>query len=272
MRLEEATLALEPRSVGAAIDLAILFYRRHASKLVALTAIFASGPLAVGAFRATKGDGWLWASLLFFYGSSLLGAAVVAGAGHHVFGESFTVRNALRAVWGRRWSVLFLLPFARTLLGFLGILCWGLAFVPVAARYGYLSEVLVLEQLSGARIGKRLEEILRNHFAEACGRYLAIVGFAGCIVVSMFVFLDLSSQYLLGLPIFVSKVSWAMAFEDVSNLLSYDPLLVVALFSIVWLVYPLARLAWFFCYLDARIRKEGWDVEIEFRMEARRLA
>ena len=56
------------------------------------------------------------------------------------------------------------------------------------------------------------------------------------------------------------------------NLLSYDPLLVVALASTWWLVYPLARLAWFFCYLDARIRKEGWDVEIAFRVEARRIA
>jgi hypothetical protein len=47
---------------------------------------------------------------------------------------------------------------------------------------------------------------------------------------------------------------------------------VVALASTWWLVYPLARLAWFFCYLDARIRREGWDVEIAFRVEARRIA
>lgn len=272
MRLEDATLPLEPRSVGAAIDLAILFYRRHATRLVALTAIFAAGPLAIGAFRATQGDGWLWAGVSFFYGSAFLGAAVVAGAGHHVFGESFTVGNALRTLWRRRWSVLLLLPLARTLLGFLGILCWGIAWVPVAARYGFVSELLLLERLSGMRIGRRLDEILRKHFAEACGRYLAIIGFAGCVVLSMFLLLDLSCEYLLGLPVFFAKVSWAMAFEDVSNLLSYDPLLVVALFSIVWLVYPIARLAWFFCYLDARIRKEGWDVEIDFRMEARRLA
>jgi hypothetical protein len=54
-------------------------------------------------------------------------------------------------------------------------------------------------------------------------------------------------------------------------LLAYDPLLVGALSATWWLVYPLARLAWFFCYLDLRVRKEGWDVEIELRVEARRL-
>ncbi len=90
MKLEEATLSLEPRSVGACIDLAILFYRRNASKMVALSALFGAVPLAVGALRASSGDGWLWGSLSFFYISPFLGAALVAGVGHHVFGEGMS--------------------------------------------------------------------------------------------------------------------------------------------------------------------------------------
>jgi hypothetical protein len=43
------------------------------------------------------------------------------------------------------------------------------------------------------------------------------------------------------------------------------------LVSVLWIVYPVIRLAWMFCYLDVRIRKEGWDLEIDFRVEARRL-
>ena len=54
-----------------------------------------------------------------------------------------------------------------------------------------------------------------------------------------------------------------MAANDILNLLAYDPLLVGTLSATWWLVYPLARLAWFFCYLDARVRKEGWDVTDE---------
>ncbi|MGH9337745.1 MAG: hypothetical protein ACRD21_28670, partial [Vicinamibacteria bacterium] len=148
----------------------------------------------------------------------------------------------------------------------------GLLFVPLAARYGFLSEVLVLERLRGFRIGKRLEEILRHNHAEACGRYFAIALFALLVSTVIFVFLDLGSQFLFGAPIFIAKVSWAVAYDDVTNLFSYDPLLLIALASTWWLVYPLARIAWFFCYLDARVRKEGWDVEIAFRVEARRLA
>lgn len=271
MRLEDATLALEPRSVGAAIDLAILFYRKHALKLLALSFLFGAGPVAIAGIRATRGDGWLWAALSFFFGSAFLGAAVVAGAGHHVFGEEFTLGNTLRHVGRRIGSLLFWLPLARVILGALGAMCWGLLWVPLAARYGFLSEVLVLEQLKGMRIGKRLEEILKSNHVEACGRYLSIASFAFLLSIVLFLFLDLGSQVLFGLPIFVAKVSWAVAYEDTMNLLSYDPLLVVALASTWWLVYPLARLAWFFCYLDARIRKEGWDVEIAFRVEARRM-
>jgi hypothetical protein len=271
MRLEDATLALEPRSVGAAIDLAILFYRRHALKLLALSLLFGALPVALGGFRATRGDGWLWAALSFFFGSAFLGAAVVAGAGHHVFGEEFTLGNTLRHLGRNIGSLLIWLPLARVAMGAVGAMCWGILWVPVAARYGFLSEVLVLEQLRGMRIGRRLEEILKSNHVEACGRYLAIASFALAVSTVLFLFVDLGSQVLFGVPIFLSKVSWAVAYEDVTNLLSYDPLLVVALASTWWLVYPLARLAWFFCYLDARIRKEGWDVEIAFRVETRRI-
>ena len=143
--------------------------------------------------------------------------------------------------------------------------------LPLAARYGFLSEVLILEQLRGSRTLKRLEEILRNSYFEACSRYTTIVAFTFCVGLTLFLLFDLGAQFLFATPILMAKVSWAVAAEDIANLLAYDPLLVGALSATWWLVYPLARLAWFFCYLDLRVRNEGWDVEIELRVEARRL-
>lgn len=273
MRLETATLSLEPRTAGACIDLAVLFYRAHAVRFLGLSLLFGSLPIAFGVYRADAfGDGWLWSLLLFFFLSPFLGATVVAAAGHRVFGEPFTVRGALRQVWARMGTLFFFLPVARLLLGLTGLLCVGLLWVPLAARYGYMSEVILLEQLGGGRMGRRLEEILRHSWTEACGSYISVAVFAGALVVTLFLTLDLGSQLLLGVPILVGRVSWAMAFDDVSNLLVYDPRPLAVWFACCWLVYPLARLAWFFCYLDARIRSEGWDVEIAFRVEARRLA
>jgi hypothetical protein len=34
------------------------------------------------------------------------------------------------------------------------------------------------------------------------------------------------------------------------------------------LAAPFISLVWFFVYLDVRIRKEGWDLEIAFRARA----
>ena len=63
-----------------------------------------------------------------------------------------------------------------------------------------------------------------------------------------------------------------LASDDIFNLLTYDPTVIGLIALTCWLVYPIARLAWFFCYLDARVRAEGWDVEIAFRLEAKRLS
>ena len=51
----------------------------------------------------------------------------------------------------------------------------------------------------------------------------------------------------------------------------FDPLVTTVIHALLWAFYPLIRIAWFFCYLDVRIQKEGWDVELDFRIEAQRL-
>jgi len=272
MKLEAANLALEPRSVGECIDLAVLFYRRHARKLLSLSLLFGVFPVAAGVVGSSSGAGWLWSGLLFVFVSPFLGATVVAGAGRHVFGEEFTVKSALQNVAARLGTLALLLPAARIAYAAVSVMCWGFLTVPVATRYGFLSEVVILEQLKGYRIATRCAEILRDMYVDACGRYTAIAAFAFGVSLTLFILVDLGSQVLFGIPIFAAKISWAVAADDISNLLAYDPLLVGALSATWWLVYPLARLSWFFCYLDARVRKEGWDVEIALRVEARRLA
>ena len=102
------------------------------------------------------------------------------------------------------------------------------------------------------------------------------IGFFGAIaVLSLFVLADKGVEFFLGVPIFWGRVSSdvpaAVLFQEALNLIRYDPLAITAFHATLWLVYPVARLAWFFCYLDVRIRKECWDVELDFRIEAQRL-
>jgi hypothetical protein len=72
-------------------------------------------------------------------------------------------------------------------------------------------------------------------------------------------------------PILFGRITGEFFVDDVGFLLMHDPLVVTTICATLWLAYPLARLAWFFCYLDTRIRKEAWDVELDFRIESQRL-
>jgi hypothetical protein len=62
-----------------------------------------------------------------------------------------------------------------------------------------------------------------------------------------------------------------MTFSALSQLPLYDgyyPFLVLVGFA---LAVPFMTIVWFFVYLDVRIRKEGWDLEIAFRSRAAKL-
>jgi hypothetical protein len=50
-----------------------------------------------------------------------------------------------------------------------------------------------------------------------------------------------------------------------------DPAFLTTIQLALWLPYPVIRLAWFFCYLDQRIRNECWDLQLQYRAEAARL-
>ena len=124
--------------------------------------------------------------------------------------------------------------------------------------------------------GRILRALLANRFAwpEATaiavrvGRWLAL----GMLVFGLFVILELFSSLLLGVPIVTGRTSDFRSIEnELIRLLTLDPLFVTVLHFLLWMVYPVIRLAWFFCYLDVRIQKEGWDVDLDFRIEAQRL-
>jgi hypothetical protein len=271
MKIEEARLVIEPRSVGACIDLACLFLRTHAAKVLGQTLMLVVPSSAITYYvAATMSGGWLVSIGLYLFLSPFLGAAIVAGAGHWVFGEPFTIAGSLKTVAARFWSLVYFLLLSRTIVAVTGVTCWGVFVVPLETRYGFLQEIVLLEQLRGRHVGRRMGEIMSHTFWTAMGRYTTIVLFAVAVSISMFTIIDIGAGTLLGYPIVIGRTSTFFS-EELFYLLIWDPLAITTLSATVWLVYPLARLAWFFCYIDARIRKEGWDVELRFRVESHRL-
>lgn len=271
MKLDGATIAIEPRSVGACVDLAVLFMGTHAGQIVKLTLIFAAPVCFLTYALVEYVDAGLGTGLLlFFVGTPFLGAAIVAGAGHRVFGDPFTVWGTLRILASQFFRLVFTLLLARTVIAASSLLCL-MPPVPLSVRYGFLPELILLEQSRGFRFEQRTSDLMRGSFFDLLLRFLVVNGFYVCIVMSLFTLIDLTSGVVFSMPIVFGRVSSEFLVDDVQFLLLHDSRVVTTICATMWLAYPLARLAWFFCYLDTRIHKEAWDVELDFRIEAQRL-
>jgi hypothetical protein len=90
---------------------------------------------------------------------------------------------------------------------------------------------------------------------------------------------DFASSHLLGLPILLGRLKIDMSYFEnfwyaMGHALQFlwsDPIVVTAALAVAFLVYPIGRLAWFFCYIDVRVRRDCWDVELSIIQEAERL-
>ena len=272
MRLDGAIFAIEPRTIGGCIDLAIVFLREHFVPVLQLLAWFAVPSVALTWWLVAEFEWTLAGCLpLFALECPLFGGALVAAAGPRVFGDHFSPLGGLRQLLRR--IVLY-----ATLMLVIRIVTWiGLWFLilpgyMIATRYGFLAEALLLEHCPARRFETRLSNLMNDTFKGLVGRLFTLAAFYSMTVMSVFVLVDVAFGTLFGLPILIGRVeSTEYLAEELATLLSQDPRVAAVLVAVAWLVYPITRLAWMFCYFDVRIRKEGWDVELAFRIEARRL-
>jgi hypothetical protein len=272
MRLDGAIFAIEPRSIGGCIDLAIGFVREHFIPILQLLVWFAVPSVALTWWLVDRHEWTLSAGLLLFLlECPFFGGALVASAGYRVFGDHFSPLNGMRQL-RRRWLLYTVLAVVSRLLMLGASFCLILPAYIVAVRFGFFAEVLLLESCPAKRLGTRLSDLNNEVFLMLLGRLMTLAAFFCVAVISLFVLIDVASGTLFGLPILIGRISDPTYFaEELATLLSYDPRIAAVLISVAWIVYPVTRLAWLFCYLDVRIRKEGWDVELAFRIEARRL-
>jgi len=272
MRLDGAIFSIEQRPVGGCIDLAVVFLREHFLAVLRLLACFAVPSVLLTWWLISEAE-WTTSGCLFLFAlvSPFCGAALVGAAGRRVFGERFSTRTGLRLVLKRLPALLLLLTAVR-LLTVGGLFLLLLPGYLIATRYGFLSEILMLELCPLRKYETRLNDLLNGTFWKLVGRLVMILIFFSTVVVSLFLFVDLAASTLFSWPILSGRIS-SVAYLDreLQTLLTVDPRVGTVLVAVLWLVYPVARLAWMFCYLDVRILKEGWDVELNFRIEARRL-
>jgi len=220
------------------------------------------------------------AAIVFFVATSPLGVMITVGAAPSAFGEPFTIRG-MRARLGWGLAALLLRGLALRCLVALGLCLFVFPGWYLAIRNGFFAEQTALSNLAGHLHDRRTNELLKGEIGDLFARSAGICLFCALLWFVMLFTFDFASSHLLGLPILFERLKVDQAYlneHDPFAGLRYfmkfiwsDPVLVTAALAVALLVYPVGRLAWFFCYIDARVRRDCWDMELQIIQEAERL-
>ena len=273
----DANIVLRPRSLDETFDLAIAYLRTTLRDFVKLYAIFtiAITVFVVGVsvlLDLTIGQSFAISLILV----PIYERIVTVFAGRHLFSNPASIGGAIGMVMKRfgfffihtGFIVLPTLMIALTdwdsdeAMGVIGIMlamAWLMFVVP---SHIYITEVLLLEQLPVGRAMRRARVLIAYRFGRALGS----------LVFSMVVRVGIVAMVYFGLNFLLGFV---LQFEAIADNIG----VYFAVFGYV-LGAPYVALARLFDYVDARTRREGWDIQVRFnaiaqraaREEARRLA
>lgn len=250
MRLSDVSVQIRPRSAWEALDLGTLMARRHARLLMLSWAIITVPVFAVLCLVFWNSPGW--AVLIFWWLKPLYERLPLHILSRSVFGETLTLKSALR-------------QFPRLIKPqLLASLTWR----RLAMRRSFNMPVQQLEGLSGRARDGRIA-VLGQHDARAA-TWLTLVGvhvesalYIGCI--SLFYLMlpgqieaDWSWQTLID----TTNQDW-LWLEHLSNLIYVAVL-------IVW--EPVYVACGFSLYLNRRTALEAWDIELVFRQIRQRIS
>jgi hypothetical protein len=273
MRIEDCTVRVERRTAGGCLDLAIVFTQQHIGAIAKLLVTFAV-PSCLLTWWISGGQTDLLplSAAIFAFFSSLMSATLIATVGPQVFGVPISTSAGTAAVRQRFIAFLFMTALVR-LAQFVLAFCLIVPAILPTAMLGHLNEVLFLERTPIKEVGRRLRNLTRgNGFSRNLSRLSGLMLFWAICSTGLFVLIDQLAAWVFNVEVFkgtmINGEDWFEAFaasvvDDRSVLL----LLQVA----IWIPFPIIRLAWFFCYLDKRIRNECWDLDLQFRAEATRL-
>lgn len=259
MLVDDATFEIRTRRTTEVVDLAFVFYRTHLRVIGGVTLALGVPLIAAGA-ALHWATGWWWAAALFFWLTlPLPGGAVTLAASRIVFGTRLTVRRAL-ALYGPLWAGLFFRRLGQSIL--------TLALLPIVVgyslrlRWGFTPMIVLLERLSGRALATRRAGLRRRGGTSGFGMEIALAIFMIAALLGVAITFE-----LVVVDFFAILPDGALFAAEV-----FDEPLRLALWLLAALVIsPLATLSWFFLYLNARIRGEGWDIELGLKGIAARL-
>jgi hypothetical protein len=261
---------LRPMEVGELLDEAFDLYRRN-FRLFFGIAMLLYAPL--GLLILTGGENSGWTSLGNIVGG-IAGLVTTCALGYaaidRIHGRATTIAGAYRRGLGRMLR-LFSASLIAGLAAFAGLLLLVVPGVIVILWMQLLTPVAVVENRGGIGALERARKLAQGELWR-----LFFIGIGLMMVVGVF---NLAMLGLVGLLVGVFGLEDAAPGEPVDSTVQY------VAFAVIYLVYTLSQSAWAplltltqsLAYVDLRIRKEAYDLElltgeVEARVAAARSA
>ena len=287
---DSKTSALQPMGVGEILDIIFSLYRKHFLLFLGIITVYFLGGLLTYSLEGFLQDTYLknlvanHANMPFVLVS--MGGVIVATAA--IFLEKhITSTDALKQTLRRFWHLLggyllwvtiLVIPLIVTLLflsssitrGISSLLFIPLVFAPFviyfAVRWGFVFEVLLLEKTNVQNAFKRSSELVHGTWWRVFGMLILILLLSVAI---LYIFeISLGTIFILtqmaGGTDFKDLLQWSIMDAELgsSNLLFYAIMtctdLILSAFTLPIWVIGVTLL-----YFDLRIRKEGFDIEIQ---------
>jgi hypothetical protein len=260
MQLSHTRIAIRERSYWETLDLALRVIRVQALPLLVALVAGAAPAIALNHWLLGPVDPeighqgyWFGALALAAWEMPLATAAMTLWLGQAVFSERPSARRVVTDLLGSLGQLVWYEVLLRGVMIVL-LPAWLILF----ARQPYLNEVLLLERnpfwrRSGITTGRRSRAMHAGLFGELFLRWLG----------------SLAAGLVLGASLWLSM--WAVRGQLFSEWQANEWMLTLGFQSVLWLVLGYFTVARFLSYLDLRIRREGWEVELLLRDEAARL-
>lgn len=278
MRLDQVAVPLAPRTTTNCLDLALCFVRRYFAPIARLWALVAVPACALVYLLVDRYEFKLPLALaVFFLATSVLGTLLISGAAPCAFGEPFTFWGTLRRLGWGGLALLISSLLLRLAIG-LGLMLFIIPGWYLLVRTGFRVEGAALSRMARHLHDRRTNELIKGEMGDLFFRSFGILLFCTLLWFSLLLTFDFVSSKLLGLPILLGRLQADWSYFDSGESFVYwsgffwgDPIVLTASLATALLVYPLGRLAWFFCYIDVRVRRDCWDMELKILQESERL-
>ncbi len=281
MKFHDAAISLQPRSIGSCLDVALVFVGRHLGLFLQIFVWIALPACLLVYFGARNSQwGWLWCILAVSFASVPLGNALVHAAVRIAMGQRC---SSGRSLWGalRSSSSALALVLLLRPLHLLLLLAGALPGVATMLMTGFNAEAHLFATWRAGEHDHRIGDLVKSEFSDLLARGMGVAVFGLCFWGLLTITVDATSMLLMGVSPCIGRLVEAVrnpwGLEDYEawwyalvTFVTTDALALTTVSATALATYAVCRLAWFFAYVDLRIRCDCWDVEVALADEAQR--